>query len=35
MAAEDHGHRMFAADRASRDLGMELLDVETARRSCG
>jgi acyl-CoA thioesterase len=27
MAAGDHGHRMFAADRASRDLGMELLDV--------
>jgi acyl-CoA thioesterase len=25
MAAGNHGHRMFAADRASRDLGMELL----------
>ena len=27
MAAGDHGQRMFAADRASLDLGMELLDV--------
>ena len=25
MAAGDHGQRMFGADRASRDLGMELL----------
>jgi len=27
MSAEDHGHQMFAADRASRELGMELLDL--------
>jgi acyl-CoA thioesterase len=27
MAAGNHGQRMFAADHASRDLGMELLDV--------